>query len=736
MVSQILLIHATMEEIKFDITDAIDCNKWFDNSTQPIMVMRVEGRHLTFHRLNKSAMELLKCGVDDIKKINPISIGLFSSEYDVHKYIDGAIPAEGVSYIVHIKPLIEPNIASEITLFKSVGADGSTYITAFQQNAGNTIKVLEALRRTEYRFLLMAESITDGLMIFENSKLIFVNSAVSHITGYTKEQIADINEFHLACDFEKERVSQFVGEMQMARQKVYNIEFWIKTRMGGEKCIKCVYTSSRAIDNVSKYIIITDVTSQKLAEQALIKTQSEFKMLADNSPDMITRYTRSLTYSYVNKTVETITKIPVESFIGRNTLDIEIDHDAASFIEEMHLEVFRTGRKLKFEFRFNTNVGQRVFQASMVPEFAKDGSVSTVLNVSRDITQIKEAERKLYEEKQRIIENNKQIAANIKLLGVKLLETAPHLKKTSAMIALNRIAEWASLDGCLTKYEPTSVEVDSYLNGYYQRRKAELADLNIDIVLTTPIEKIKIFTDVNILTIIFDNLVDNAVEAKGVSRIEIGFGVDENSEVVFFVKDNGAGFSSDTKPKIFEPFYVVDKDGHSGLGLSAVKRCVEHLKGRIWCYSSENEGAQFFFTHAISSSATISKPTENNNKWASKKIHVVEDTDANYILIEAMLKINGAPELTRSVNGAEAIEYVRNHPEIDLVLMDIQMPDINGYEATKMIRTFNTEVPIIAQTAYAMYADVVKALDSGCNDFIAKPIKIKKMITLLEKYLG
>ena len=106
------------------------------------------------------------------------------------------------------------------------------------------------------------------------------------------------------------------------------------------------------------------------------------------------------------------------------------------------------------------------------------------------------------------------------------------------------------------------------------------------------------------------------------------------------------------------------------------------------------------------------------------------------MLIEAMLKMQGPPVMSRSVDGAHALDFIRKNPDTDLILMDIQLPDMNGYEVTRQIRTFNTTVPIIAQTAYAMYADVVKALDAGCNDFIAKPIKLKKMLSLLEKYLG
>lgn len=484
------------------------------------------------------------------------------------------------------------------------------------------------------------------------------------------------------------------------------------------------------------YNVITDITAQKLTERALIKSQEEFKMLADNSPDIITRYNRNLTYAYVNRAAEEITKVPIEKFIGHNIMEIDFEsNNVASFIEEMHLEVFRTGRKLKFEFKMNIDGKQHIFQASMVPEMSKDGSVNTVLNVSRDITQFKEFEVELNQEKQKLIESNSNIAANIKLLGVRLLEACPELKNTSLHTSITRIAEWTGIGARLMKFEPTTVDVVMMLTDYHLKRVSDLSQRGIKLELSLPSEAIKIYTDVHVLGIVLDSLLSNAIESENTDTITIGFGTSENKEIVFFVKDNGKGVPADIQEKIFEPFCSIGKDGHSGLGLSTARKCVEHLKGCIWCYSSAGDGAQFFFTHPIGVSQPFEKSNSAKNKWADKKIHVVEDTDANYILIEAMLKLQGITQLTRSVNGQQAIDYIKQHPDTNLVLMDIQLPDYDGYSITRQIRMFNTQVPIIAQTAYAMYADVVKAMEAGCNDFIAKPIKMNKMLSLLEKYL-
>lgn len=726
-----------MDDIRFDIDNVIDCNNWFVRSPQPIFVMKVDGGNLTLHRINRSACELLKCTDDGYQTLSPVGIGLFKSDADVQQYIDSEIGPEGVTYATQIIPLIEPVISSEITLYKMRSADGQTYLAAFQQNIGNLTKVLSALRHSEFRFLMMAENITDGIMIYENGKLMFANTASTQITGFTKEQLKSASPLSLICDYERERVHKLVEEQQKTNPNFFSTEVWILNRAGQEKCIKCVFTMTKTqLGETISYNVITDITAQKLTERALIKSQEEFRMLADNSPDLITRYNRNLTYAYVNRAVGDITKIPVEKFIGQNIMDMEFDPNTASFIEEKHLEVFRTGRKLKFEFRMNVEGKQHIFQASMVPEMANDGTVSTVLNVSRDITQIKEYEVELNKEKQRLIESNSSIAANIKLLGVRLIETCPELKNTNLFTSITRIAEWTGISARLQKYEPTTIDVIQLLTDYHIKKVSELNELGIKFSVDFPDDTIKIYTDPHILTTIFNCLLDNAIESEGVTDIHIGFGTSDNDEVVFFVKDNGQGIKSDLQEKIFEPFCTVGKDGHAGLGLSTARKCVEHQKGRIWCYSTVGGGAQFFFTHPIGVLQPNKQSAAKNSRWAGKKIHVVEDTDANYVLIEAMLKLQGGMQMSRSVNGQQAIDYVKANPDIDLILMDIQLPDMDGYAVSQQIRTFNTKVPIIAQTAYAMYADVVKAINAGCNDFIAKPIQMKKMLALLEKYLG
>lgn len=720
----------------------INCDVWFDTTRQPIFIMEYEAGALHFVKINKCACELLKCFNGTYQNIEPSSVGLFGSAAEGVRYAESNLPAEGVSYVAHIKTLMQQEIASEITLFKHQNQE-HVYLVAFQQNLGNMNKVLDALRHSEMRFFQMTENITEGIVILERDQPSFFNSAVTDIIGYSKNELKDIDEIALACDFEKSRVQEFVRMQQIQHKAGQSLEFWINTKFNQQKYIRITYTYGRTNSNVPlTYMLIADYTAQKNMQQALIKSQAEFKRLAENSPDMITRYDHDLTYSYVNKTVENVIGIKAEQLVGKNLMDINLDQNAASFIEEMYLETFRTGKAIKFEYRMKLTDGMiHVFQASMVPELTPDGHVGTVLNVSRDITQIKNAEREHAKEIQVATDICDQVSQNLKKWNNAIVDKFANYAQTDEMVALKRIAEWTGVAIRRKKITPRSVNINQALAKYFTDNVARVSAAGLELKLTLSDKKVELYSDIEVLTDIFDRLLDNAIENLPTgSVVEIGYNIYTDREIMFFVSDNGNGVGENELQKLFDPFYST-KNNHAGLGLPIAQKNIQIFKGRMWAESDLGYGLRIMFTHPATISQSIPAATitsvslDVESQWSDKKILMVDDTIENFTLVEALLKKNGNPQLTHITDGKSAIEYVKNHPELDLVLMDIQLPDTNGYEVTKAIRQFNTTLPIIAHTAYAVYADVVKALDSGCNDFVAKPIKVKKMLSVLSKFL-
>jgi signal transduction histidine kinase/CheY-like chemotaxis protein len=230
------------------------------------------------------------------------------------------------------------------------------------------------------------------------------------------------------------------------------------------------------------------------------------------------------------------------------------------------------------------------------------------------------------------------------------------------------------------------------------------------------------------------NLINNAVKFSFTGKIQIGYRIN-GEHILFFVKDNGIGLKSEDSKYIFESFRqgeegTTKKYGGAGLGLTLSKGIVDNLGGRIWYeHNDEGHGSIFYVQiplipsteNKVKKSQNFVNQMEGKYNWQGKKILVVEDSNMAYELIVKLLKGTEA-EFSQEVDGYKAIERCKKDSTIDLVLMDIQLPFLDGYEATKRIKQIRPKLPIIAQTANAMLDDRKKALDAGCEDYIAKPI--------------
>ena len=286
----------------------------------------------------------------------------------------------------------------------------------------------------------------------------------------------------------------------------------------------------------------------------------------------------------------------------------------------------------------------------------------------------------------------------------------------------------------------------------YNEHKNLLKKTKIALILNPEIEKhnLKVTTDSNKLKQIIINLLENALKFTEEGSIEFGYKfivTEEAKSVLFYIKDTGIGIEQEAKNFIFERFRKAENNlgklyRGAGLGLAISKKLVEILGGQIWVESEINIGSTFYFTLPYKDSDEIIEKeidVEFKNKkidfnWKDRLILVAEDEMINYKFIEKVLK-KTKTNLLWAKNGLETFEMVQQNKNIDLVLMDIRMPLMDGYEATRKIKEINNKIPIIAQTAYALDYERTEILSAGCNDYISKPYTIYELLNLINKYL-
>ncbi len=350
------------------------------------------------------------------------------------------------------------------------------------------------------------------------------------------------------------------------------------------------------------------------------------------------------------------------------------------------------------------------------------------------------------------------------LSGEKQKEYIQIIEKSGARMLniINDIVDISKIEAGITKVNITDCNINNQLENIYKLFKPEVEAKGIEFSFNTSLpEKNAILkTDNDKLNAILSNLLKNAIKFTKTGKIEFGYihvdtghalylqhalSLPEKSFIHFYVKDTGIGIPQNRQSAIFERFIQADISHKmayqgAGLGLSISKSFIEMLGGTIWVESEEGIGSTFYFSLPYNGEIKekISSETENStqvkeNQIKKLKILIAEDDETSEMLISLLVK-KYSKELLKAKTGKEAVEICRTHTDIDLVLMDIQMPEMNGYEATQQIRKFNKDVIIIAQTAFGLLGDNVKAFEAGCNDYIKKPILKNALLLLIQKY--
>ncbi len=630
------------------------------------------------------------------------------------------------------------------------------------------------LKENEELFRKLAESTSAGIGIIQDSKVVYINRAITQIFGYTLEEFADKSFWDMAHPDHKEKVRNYGLSRQHGKEAPKQYDFKIITKKGDEKWVSLSGGSLMWKGKAASIGTIIDITERKQAEASLKLT----RVFVDNTYDSIEAADLETgKFVDVNERGCQLLGYTRDEFLNLRVFDIDPKVDPER-LKSVQAEVKKNG-SVVWETIHKRKDGS-IFPVEVNIKYVKLDK-EYLVSVSRDITERKLTEQKLIEAKEKAEESERlksAFLANMSheirtpmngILGFAELLKEPDLtreeqKKYISIIeksgdrmlnTVNDIIDISKIESGQMTVAISEANVNKQMEFIYNFFKPEVEQKGLELKLKKGLSNDKSFvkTDKEKFYSILTNLVKNAIKFTHKGYIELGYSR-KDGFLEFYVKDTGTGIPKEQFESVFQRFVqgstalTRDYEG-SGLGLTITKAYVEMLGGKIWLESKNGEsrndkqletGTTFFYTLPYNDSPVVDEKVENTihnsdskNNEKKLKILIIEDDEVSEQLMVNVLK-PFASELMVSGNGLDAVEKSRHNPDIDLIIMDMKMPGMDGLDATQEIRKFNKKVIIIAQTAFALQGDREKALEAGCNDYLSKPVKIDALNKMMKQY--
>jgi len=645
------------------------------------------------------------------------------------------------------------------------------------------------IKRVEKEILFLAhslKSINECVSITDlNNKIVFVNESFLKTYGYNINELVGENiEIVRSRNNPQTQVNKILpatilGEWQ---GELLNIR-----KDGSEFPIHL--STSVIRDKESKVLgligVATDISGRKRAEELLRESEERLRLTLEETQIGTFDWDIKKDVYQVSDTYYTMLGYkPKEGYADRDEWLIRIHPDDRDMVtKKIQTVINGLESNYQYEARLKNADGlyRWIYVIGHIIKWDENNKPVRLIGVRIDITERKFAEKELIEAKEKAEESDRLKSAFLSnmsheirtpmngilgftellkeqlLTGEQQQEYISIIEKSGARL-LNIINDIVSISRIesgqieLSISETNINELIEYIFNFF-KPDADYKKLHLSYKNALPEMEAMIKTDIEKVTAILTNLVNNAIKFTYEGSIEFGY-EKKGNWLEFFVKDTGIGVPHAQKELIFERFrqgsesLTRNYEG-AGLGLSISKAYVEIIGGKIWIESDSdnpissgsgvNNGSTFHFTipyypkeevRNTDLTDTIDNAIANLSK--NLKILIIDDDRISEQLLSiAFNKISR--NVLKAGTGLEAVNICRNNPDIDLVLMDIKMPDMDGYEATRLIRKFNKSVIIIAQTAYGLEGDREKAIEAGCNEYLAKPVRIAQLNNLIKK---
>ena len=637
------------------------------------------------------------------------------------------------------------------------------YIGTFKDISKRKKSELKLIERESYfRQSFEKPTVIKVIVNPENGMIVKANQAAANFYGWSINQLEQMNITQL--DIASNKI------IQDKIKKIINSNVsshFESTHIKSDHTIRNVDVYTTVIDVNNKkliHAIIFDITDKKKAIQQAIILQ---KATEQNTNSIIITDTDA-NIEYVNSAFEKVSGYSIEELIGKNPRILHSGHQSQSFYQEMWSNL-SSGEIWKGEILNKKKNGDLYWESiAITPILDDDQNIMKYIAIKDDITYKKNIEQALLRSKEKAEESDRlktaflqnmsheirtplnsilgfsQILQNTNASPEEVQQYSEIISKSGTRLLdlINNILDISKIESGNLVLKEEAIQLNQLIQHIDKlispRIKQKGLKLHLKFDLSDQDSLIQI--DAGKLNQILLNLITNAIKFTEKGSITCSYKIVDD-KILFCVKDTGPGIPRKQQSQVFGRFYQVDQTINKhfegvGLGLAISKGLVELLRGDIWLESEIGKGTSFFFTIPYKNRQRHSprkKTLADISTATNLNILIAEDDDSSFLFLEAILNQYNT-KIHRATNGKQAVE-ISNDQDIDLVLMDINMPVMNGIEATKLIRQEHPKLPIIAQTAYAFSVEKKEVFEAGCNEYLAKPISQTDLISTISKWI-
>lgn len=633
-------------------------------------------------------------------------------------------------------------------------------ITSRKKAEQDLINAKERAETNEQRFQLIVNQSPSPLAVIDTKleKILYWSNSAAEKLGYTPKTVSDWFEVaYPDPEYRKQVMERWYPQIEKAvqSQKATNTGEYEVTCRDGSIVVGDFY-----VQFVPGQFIFTfnDNTERRKNEQALRESEENLKSIIENGTNLFYKHDINHKLSFVSPQVETILGCTVEEAMTRWT-EFASDNPINQKGFEYTMKAIKTGKRQDvYDLELIHKSGRKVLVEVREAPIVKDGKTVEIVGALADVTARRKVEQELVMAKEKAEESDRlksAFLANMSheirtpmngIMGFMDLLKEPDLsvdtqkeyidiimKSSNRMLnTVNDIIEISKIETGQVNLNLSELNIIDHISNLHKFFNLEAEEKGLTLLMENKLsaDEMTIMSDKGKLDSIITNLVKNAIKFTNDGSIIIGCRrVEDVIEIK--VKDSGIGIPHHRLAAIFNRFEqadIEDRQVHegSGLGLAIVKSYIDMLGGKIWVESEENKGSTFFFTfkynpvtHKTTTDKSVNEYVEKSKKGL--KLLIVEDDETSSLYLSLILK-DVFENIQIAESGDKAISICESDSDLDLILMDIKLPGMNGLETTRRIREFNKKVKIIAQTAHALEGDLEKALQAGCNDYISKPI--------------